>query len=481
MAVRKVGFPEIPEQIAAGLAKIRTEQEIPEDFPAEVTAAAEQAAANPRLPERDLTDVDFVTIDPPGATDLDQAVHISRAADGFLVRYAIADVAAFVSAGDPIDLEVHRRGVTFYAPDRRTPLHPPVLSEGAASLLPEENRPALVWEIRLDAAGEPVETTVARALVRSRIQYTYEQVQQALDDGSADESLQLLRAVGQLREELERERGGVSLNIPEQQVNTDDGHWSLEFRSPLPVEGWNAQISLLTGMAAATIMLDGTVGILRTLPPAEDSALRKLRHTAEALHIDWPADRDYPDFVRSLDPARTDHAAMMSACTLLFRGAGYLAFQGGEKPTEAKHAALAIEYAHTTAPLRRLVDRYVGEICVALCAGEPVPDWVTAALDALPEEMAEADKRSRQYEGAVISLVEAALLADQVGDTFDAGVIEVNDDRTKGTVILEESAVEAKITGHDLPLGEVVRATLIEADSATRVVRFERAGAPTTD
>lgn len=476
MAIRNVAFPQVPEPIAAGLAAIRSEQEIPEDFPAEVTAAAEHAAANPGLPERDLTEVEFVTIDPPGSTDLDQAVHIARDGDGFLVQYAIADVAAFVTAGDPVDAEAHRRGVTFYAPDRRTPLHPPTLSEGAASLLADETRPALVWEIRLDPAGVPVDATVSRALVRSRGQLTYEQVQQQLDDGSASESLQLLKEVGLLRIALEAERGGVSLNIPEQQVNTDNGHWSLEFRSPLPVEDWNAQISLLTGISAATIMLDGKVGILRTLPPAEESALRKLRHTAEALQIDWPADRGYPDFVRSLDPARPDHAAMMSACTLLFRGAGYLTFRG-EVPAEAQHAALAIEYAHATAPLRRLVDRYVGEICVSLCAGAPIPDWVTSALDALPEEMAEADKRSRQYEGAVISLVEASLLADRVGETFDANVIEIDDQATKGTVVLEESAVEAKISGDQLPLGQSVRATLVEADVTSRVVRFEHAQA----
>ena len=41
--------------------------------------------------------------------------------------------------------------MTLYAPDRRTPLHPPVLSEGAASLLPDEVRPALLWTLRLDA------------------------------------------------------------------------------------------------------------------------------------------------------------------------------------------------------------------------------------------------------------------------------------------------------------------------------------------
>lgn len=475
MAIRQVTFPAVPAVIQEGLQAIRAEQEVPADFPAEVTAAAEEAAADPRLPERDLTDVDFVTIDPPGATDLDQAVHISRRDGGFLVRYAIADVAAFVDPGGVIDAEVHRRGVTLYAPDRRTPLHPPVLSEGAASLLADQTRPALVWELALDEDGDLTDVSVGRAVVRSRTQYTYAQVQQAIDDGSADESLQLLREVGLLREEQERARGGVSLNIPEQQVNTDAGEWTLEFRTAVPVEGWNAQISLLTGIAAARIMLDGRIGVLRTLPPAEDSALRKLRHTAKALDIDWPADQDYPDFVRSLDPTRTDHQAMMSACTLLFRGAGYVAFDG-EVPTEAQHAALAIEYAHTTAPLRRLVDRYVGEICVALCAGESVPDWVREALDALPEEMAEADRRARQYEGAVISLVEASLLADRVGEVFPANVVEVDEDATKGTVVVEDSAVEAKISGTDLPLGQQVQARLVEADVTSRVVRFELDG-----
>jgi len=193
----------VPEPIRAGLDALHERLEVPDGFPADVVAEAEAAASGVVLPERDLTDVPFVTIDPPGSTDLDQALYIERDGDGYRVLYAIADVARFVTPGGAIDREVHERGLTLYAPNARTPLHPPVLSEGAASLLPGQLRPALVWEHTLDARGEATASTVAAARVRSREQLTYAGVQEALDAGTASESLQLLAEVGRLREVLE--------------------------------------------------------------------------------------------------------------------------------------------------------------------------------------------------------------------------------------------------------------------------------------
>lgn len=473
MPARKVELPVVvPPELAAGLARIRTDLQVPEDFPADVTAAAVRAAAGPRLPELDRTDLELVTIDPPGSRDLDQALHLARDGEGFVVSYAIADVAAFVTAGDPVDLEAHRRGMTLYAPDHRTPLHPPALSEGAASLLPDLVRPALLWTLRLDARGQMTDAEVVRALVRSREQLDYSGVQAEIDSGSARESLALLKVVGQWREQRERERGGVSLQIPEQEVVPGPDGWRLEFRAPLPVEGWNAQISLLTGMAAAHLMLYGQVGILRTMPPADPGALRRLRQTAKALQIGWPAELDYPEFVRSLDPHLPAHAAMLDACTMLFRGAGYQAFSGSV-PADAEHSALAIDYAHCTAPLRRLVDRYAGEVCLALCAGTPVPDWAMRALDALPVEMAAADRRAKKYERAVIDLVEVCLLAARIGEVFPATVIEVDTARRHGTVMVADPAVEAKVTGPDLPLGHEVSVRLVTADVTKGSVAFE--------
>ena len=94
-------------------------------------------------------------------------------------------------------------------------------------------------------------------------------------------------------------------------------------------------------------------------------------------------------------------------------------------PAEPQHAALASEYAHVTAPLRRLVDRYAGEICVALCAGTDVPDWVHERLQDLPKTLAASSRTGNQYERAIIDLVEAGTMVDRVGETFDAVVVDV--------------------------------------------------------
>jgi exoribonuclease R len=474
MPARKVDLPgAVPAGLAAGLARIRADLGLPEDFPPDVLAAAEAAVATVSLPELDRTDLELVTLDPPGARDLDQALHIARDGEGFVVSYAIADVAAFVRAGDPVDLEAHRRGTTAYGPDRRVPLHPPVLSESGASLLPDQVRPALLWTLRLDARGRLTDAEVVRARVRSREQLDYAGAQAEIEAGAPRESLALLAEVGRWREQRERERGGVSLPLPEQEVVPADDGWRLQFRAPLPVEGWNAQISLLTGMAAAHLMLYGQVGILRSMPPAEPGALRTLRATAKALRISWPAELDYPEFVRGLDPAHPAHAAMLNACTMLFRGAGYRAFDG-DVPPDAEHSALATDYTHCTAPLRRLVDRYVGEVCLALCAGTPVPPWVRAALPALPKEMATADRRSKAYERAVLDLVEVVLLAPRTGETFPATVVEVDEARRHGTVVIADPAVEARVSGKGLPLGQEIRVRLVSADLADGAVSFER-------
>jgi exoribonuclease R len=462
--------------LRAALAQVEQELDLPGDFPAEVQEAAEQAAATPTLPDLDRTDVPFLTIDPEGSMDLDQALHLERSGDGFLVHYAIADVAAFVRPGDPIDVEAHRRGETLYGAGSRIPLHPPVLSEGAASLLPDEVRPALLWSITLDAAGAPTEVEVERALVRSRERTSYDAAQAALDDGTAGEVLQLLREVGQLRERQERERGGISLPLPEQEIDvTDGGDFRLELRRQLPVELWNAQISLLTGMCAARLMIDGKVGLLRTLPAADPRDVERLRRVAQGLGIEWPADAGHDAFIRSLDTSKPAHQAMVVACTRLLRGSGYVAFDG-EVPAEHEHAAIAAPYAHVTAPLRRLGDRYALEVCVALAAGQPVPDWVLSALPDLPKTLEESGRRAGAYGRAVLDVIEAGLLSGRVGEEFAGVITSVHeDDPTKGVVVLSVIGVEAPVTGAaELPLGTGVTVRLETADLATRKVAFRR-------
>ncbi|MBV9290919.1 MAG: RNB domain-containing ribonuclease [Frankiales bacterium] len=446
------------------LTTLRAELGVAGAFPADVVAEAD-AAASAKLPELvDATDLPLVTLDPPGSTDLDQAFFIARTAKGFDVSYAIADVASFVRAGGAVDGEARRRGETLYLPDGRVPLHPPVLSEGAASLLPEQARPAVLWRLALDADGEVTSVDVRRSLVRSRAQLDYPSFEQTGGDLVA-----LLKQVGELRQERERARGGVSLPVPEQEVVLVDGSWQLRYRAPLPVEGWNAQLSLMTGMAAAKLMLDGGVGLLRVMPPPDDRTIGWMRHSARALRVDWPASASYADVVRGLDATVPAQAALLRVAQSLFRGAGYVAFDG-TPPAETEQSAVAAPYAHATAPLRRLADRFVSECCLAACEGIEVPDWARSALPSLPELMAGADRHAHEVDRAVVDLAEALLLTGRVGEVFEGVVVDADDKR--GEVQLRDPAVRARLTGDSLPLGKEVSVRLAEVDVDHRRVTF---------
>lgn len=464
-------------ELEAGLDRIRSEFEVP--GPHGPAAAGEAADAAHRvlsgLPgeRRDARDIAFVTIDPPGSRDLDQALHIERRQRGWRVRYAIADVPAFVRPG-PLADEVRERGVTFYLPDQRAPLHPPSLGEDAASLVPGQDRPAALWTIDLDGDGEVVASALEQAVVRSRAQLTYAEVQADVDSGRSSPTLPLLAEVGRARQAAEVARGGVSLDLPTQRVVREGGAYRLEIEAPTPAMGWNAQISLLTGMVAARAMLDAGVGLLRTLPPPDDEVVATVRRTAGALGVPWPDGAHYADVVRGLDGAVPDHAALLAVAARGLRGAGYLPL-GPESPVPAdpdavRHAAVAAPYAHVTAPLRRLCDRPTIEILLAIYADRSVPADVVAQLADLPKAMARAGAREAGASRAAVDLVEALLLRPRIGETVSAAVVSSDDKRS--TVVVGALALQVSVDAPNLPLGETVPVRIDHADPATRQVRL---------
>ena len=445
--MRRLTAPEVPADFAAGLAAIRDELDVPGDFPPEAVREAEDAARAPLPAREDRRDLELFTIDPPSSMDLDQAMALSRSGDGYRVDYAIADVAAFVEPGGALDAEAHRRVLTRYLPDGNAPLHPHVLSEGAASLLPGVDRLAVVWSFALEPDGAWKLLGVERALVRSRERFAYASAPQD------DERIRLLAEIGALLQERERARGAVNLPIPEQEIVVRDGGYALAYRGPLQIEEANAQISLMTGMAAAGLMLEKRVGLLRTLPPADAKQVARLRRVAEALGVEWR--EPVGELIRSLDPLQPRHAALLEEAATLLRGAGYAAFDG-TPPDGAGHAGVGAPYAHVTAPLRRLADRYA----TAACLGEEVP-----GLDAVPAEMAAGGRAAGAVERACVDLVEALVLAPHVGGRFPATVIDDHE------IQLAEPAVRARCEG-ELEPGQELIVRLVEADPARRHVRF---------
>jgi exoribonuclease R len=251
-----------------------------------------------------------------------------------------------------------------------------------------------------------------------------------------------------------------------------DGRYHLAFRAPVATEGWNAQLSLLAGLSAARLMLDHGVGILRTLPPPTEETVAALRLSARALGISWPAEGGYPPMIRSLDPTRPAHAAVLTQAARLFRGAGYLAFDGAA-PTgdDATHAAVAAPYAHVTAPLRRLVDRFGNEVVLAQCAGVDPPAWARDALPQLPELMAHGRHREGAADGMALDLVEAAVLAGCVGTVVDGVVTSTG--KGRANVQVREPAVLASVEADGLVAGAEVRLRVASADVEARRVTFD--------
>lgn len=460
-------------EIASVFEAIRRQAELPIEFPTPVLEEAAAAQPQNDQPRRDLRSVPFVTIDPPEAMDLDQAVAFEELAGGAIrLRYAIADLGAFVTPGGEIDEEARRRGTTVYCPDQRIPLHPPILSEGSASLLPGSDRPAVVFEIDVDGDGELIASDVFRATVRSRQRFDYRTVQAAVDIDRPPEPLRLLRRFGEARIARGIERGAVTLRLPEQEAARVGDRWTIVARPERAVERWNAEISLLTGMVAAGIMIEQGIGILRTLPSAEPKDEATLREDAAALRVEWPADETVSLLLARLDPARPRHLALFEAATGLLRGAGYLGFTDGAPDGDHRHGGVAAHYSHVTAPLRRLVDRFTLEVCVAASRGVNIPAWVEESVDEIAKTMQKTASRASMVEARCLDSVEAWVMGERVGERFEAVVLDAGDDSVE--VWIDDPPVLTRVEGIEARPGERIGIEIDDTDVVSGMIRLSR-------
>jgi exoribonuclease R len=448
--------------LAEGLATIRAQYHVPADFSDEIKAAAEAAAKRPPSNHVDRTDRPFVTLDPASSTDLDQAFTIEAAGNDLMLHYAIADVAWFVDEGGAIDAEAWRRGCTLYLPDGKARLYPAVLSEQAASLLPDGPRPAVIFTVRIAPDGKASLDGAERAVIRSRAKLAYATVTDSdVPAGFAELATRIQAA--------EQRRGAARVDPPEQEVAATDGHYQLVFRERFASEDRNAALSLAANLAIADALQAHHTGLFRVMAGPDERAVRRLRFTARALGLDWPTGQTLTEREHSLDPADPKQAAFMAAIRRAGAGAGYVPYRDDVVPW---HAALAATYAHATAPLRRLADRYVVQATLAIANGAPVPDAVTTAFERLPKAMAVADARGAQIERAVIDLAETVMLQGREGEVFAAVVTDL--DERGARIQLRDLPVVARVVAHHAEPGDILRVKLITTDPGTRTITFQR-------
>lgn len=446
---------------------VAEEFDVQREFPEDVLKEAETITDRYADSRRDARDIPLVTIDPVGSMDLDQAVAIESRDGGYRVYYAIADVAAFVEPGGAIEAESLKRGQTIYLPDEPARLHPPALSEDKGSLLPDVDRPCVLWTFDLDGQGEVEDFSVERALVRSRARLDYDGVHDDLVNGSMHSSIALLPEVGKLREASALRREAINLRLASQRVQeNEDGTYSLITEPRHEVMDYNSEISLLTGMCAGQMMTKAGVGFLRTLGEATEESESEFR--AEAKALGFEVGDSITQFLQSVDADSPRGMAVMREAAKLLRGADYIWLGDAEADV---HAGIGGYYAHVTAPLRRLVDRFATEVCLALYAGEDIPKWVTSKAPEVAEVMRTTTGKTSQVDSAVLRLTEATILKPWVGQNFDAVILQTNEDKGNARALVIEPPVMGFVSGTPEEGTETV-ISLIEADIESRNVTF---------
>ena len=257
----------------------------------------------------------------------------------------------------------------------------------------------------------------------------------------------------------------------EQEVVRENGCFRLQLRPQSWAEERNAALSLATNLAVADALYEAKTGLFRTMPEPQEWAIRRLRNSAKALGVAWPKSESLQQLEVRLDPRVPAEAALMLAIRRASQGAGYEPYREGARPW---HSAVAATYAHATAPLRRLADRFVVEAALAVANGRPVPVPVAAAFERLPDVMQKADGLAGQISRAVIDLAEAATLIGREGEQFDAVVTDT--DQRGARIQLCSPPVVARLKEKELAPGDDLTVRLDSADPANRSVRFSLVG-----
>ena len=300
--------------------------------------------------------------------------------------------------------------------------------------------------------------------MRSRAKLAYETVTSA-------DLPPLLGELARRVNEAEERRGAGRIEFPAPEIVADravPGGLTVRAKPRAPSEDLNANLSLAANLAVAARMLAAGVGLFRVMADAPKDSFGRLRHIAHGLGVPWPKGESLRELTSLLDPADPRQAAFLRSVRQAGGGATYATVDAGPP----WHSVIAAPYAHATAPLRRLADRYVLDLVCEL-EGDG-PDAATlGALPRLAGVMERAETVAGQVDRAVIDLVEAVILRDRAGEVFAATVIDSGGGKAR--IQLAEPPVRATVLVDGTQPGQEVQVRLAEADPAIRRVEFEAA------
>ncbi len=434
--VEIVGRMENPK--SASLIALHT-HDVPDEFPVEIIAEAENATAQ-KTAREDLTDIPLITIDPADARDHDDAVFARPDEDegnngGWIVYVAIADVAAYVQHGTALDDEAYKRGNSTYFPDRVAPMLPEALSAEQCSLKENELRETFAVEMRFSANGDKIGHRFIRGTMRSAAKLSYEQAQAAIDGKPDDKAGPLLETVlkplwaayecvGKAR----TRRQPLELDLPERRVTLDKDGTVLgvftkdRFDAHKLIEEFMIQANVC---AAESLEKANSPLIYRVHDEPSDEKILALGFFLPTIGMKWArgAKKTAERFNDLLAQARrTEHEHLVSEMVLRSQS------QARYAPENFGHFGLNLaKYAHFTSPIRRYSDLIVHRALIrALSLGpDGLSDVESKRLEEIAEHLTTTERRSMAAERDATDRYLVAFMSEKVGAEFQGRIAGV--------------------------------------------------------
>lgn len=368
---------------------------LPREWPAK-----QELGEDSRAPQRrDLRDVPFVTIDSAETRDIDDALWAEANEQGWLLRVAVADPGAYIAAGTPLDKAARQRATSVYLPGKAQPMLPEFITKDRCSLLPEQDRAALVCEMQVSADGDITRIDFCEALIRSHAKLSYTAVQ-AHFDGSETLDHPELAALSEVASALKQHRAQVALIMPEQPdfyYELDDDGRIASIRKVLRNDAHRlVEECMLAANRSAAQWLGDAPAIFNAHAGLREDRLENVRTVmAEAL----------PD-LKDLDISQLEgyvaliKAAAASDDELPLQSIFARMLQPGELSLSPKaHFGLGLDrYSTFTSPLRKYGD-LVAQRCIrAKLAGSKPALPSEAELEAIQEALRNARQASRYME-----------------------------------------------------------------------------------
>jgi ribonuclease R len=423
--------------------KIKIRDGIREAFPEEVE---QEAAALPARVERevlkdreDLRDVDLVTIDPETARDHDDAIWVSREAQGFRLIVAIADVSHYVPEGSAMDREAISRGTSVYLPDRAIPMLPPELSTNLASLVPNRDRLCMAVEMHIDEKAQVTSYRIFEAVMRSQGKLSYEGVARALgltQDGpnqpAADKRIGTLKTLLDLSQQLRRrrtKRGALDFDLPEGKVVLDARGEPTAVVQSRKDPGIRQAYRIVEDMmlvtnetVAAHIKRHSAPGVFRVHGKPDPERVSMFCEVAKSFGYELDEEsaatpKQLSKFLRRIEG--TNEASLLRY--LLLRAMQQAIYD--TDPTTGHFALAARDYLHFTSPIRRYPDLLVHRILRRMIRNESLDSAsLRPRLQRLAAQSSESERRAMIVERDVMDVYRAIYMQNHIGEEFDGRI-----------------------------------------------------------